>query len=113
MVEFERLKETAERLIKRLNDGGFRALDEALNATGKTAATYRYTYDRYIQYFQDKTLQEDLTEQDLYVGFAMAYSWMATIKQLDPRIGTIQNAVAALNRLRRLRPGGIFRWKNL
>lgn len=107
MVEFERIKETADRLIKRLNEGGLRALDEALNATGKTAATYRYTYDRYIQYFQDKSLQEDLTEQDLYVGFAMAYSWMATIKQLDPRIDTIQTAVSALSRLRRLRPSDV------
>ena len=107
MVEFERLKETAERLIKRLNEGGLRALDEALNATGKTAATYRYTYDRYIQYFKDKSLQEDLTEQDLYVGFAMAYSWMATIKQLDPRIDTIQTAVSALNRLRSLTPSDV------
>ena len=108
MVEFERLKETAERLINRLNEGGLRALDEALNATGKTAATYRYTYDRYIQYFREKSLQEELSEQDLYVGFAMAYSWMATIKQLDPRIDTIQNAVSALNRLRRLKPSDVM-----
>ncbi len=107
MVEFERLKETADRLIQRLNEGGLRALDETLNATGKTAATYRYTYDRYIQYFKDKSLQEALTEQDLYVGFAMAYSWMATIKQLDPRIDTIQSAVSALNRLRGLTPSDV------
>jgi hypothetical protein len=104
MVEIERLGSTAELLISRLNEGGLSALDQALNTTRKTSATYRYTYDRYLQYFRDKPSGGNLTEQDLYVGFGIAYSWMATIKQLDPRIKTVEAAVKALNQVRVLQP---------
>lgn len=99
MLEIERLIDTNKTLIKRLQKGGLNALDEVLNTTRKTAATYRYTYDRYLQYFRDKPAAENLTEQDLYLGFGCAYSWMATIKQLDPRLETINVAVDALNRV--------------
>jgi hypothetical protein len=104
MLEIERLIETSEKLIKRLQEGGLDALDEVLNTTRKTAATYRYSYDRYLQYFRDKPAGEILTEQDLYVGFGCAYSWMATIKQLDPRLETIDCAVEALNRVSSMYP---------
>ena len=107
MVEIERLGSTAELLISRLNEGGLTTLDQALNTTRKTSATYRYTYDRYLQYFREKPSGENLTEQDLYVGFGIAYSWMATIKQLDPRIKTVEAAVKALNQVRALQPADL------
>lgn len=103
MIEFTRLHETAERLVKRLETGGLPALDQVLNASTRTAATYRYTYDRFLRYFRDKPAKQPLDEQDLFVGFALAYSWMATIKQLDPTIDTVRAATSALNRLRDLR----------
>ena len=102
MVGVQSLRATADKLVARLNEGGVATLDEVLYSTRKTAATYRYTYDRYVQYFRDAG--EILTDQDLFVGFAMAYTWMATIKQLDPRIQTTESAVATLNRLRSLKP---------
>lgn len=104
MVEFARLKETSDRLIQRLDSGGLDALDHVLNATTRTAATYRYTYDRFLQYFRDRPASQPLTEQDLFVGFAMAHSWMATIKQLDPSTDTIRSAVESLNRVRSMKP---------
>ncbi len=107
MVEIERLGSTSELLINRLNEGGLTTLDQALNTTRKTSATYRYTYDRYLQYFREKPSGENLTEQDLYVGFGIAYSWMATIKQLDPRIKTVEAAVKALNQVRDLQPADL------
>lgn len=100
MVEFERLKATAEQLIARLSEGGLTALDEALNTSKWTAATYRYSYDRYLQYFRDKPAGDSLSELDLFIGFAMAYSWMATMKHLDPRIDTLQATAQSLNRIR-------------
>lgn len=107
MLEIERLIDTNEKLIKQLREGGLDALDRVLNTTRKTAATYRYSYDRYLQYFRDKPANEDLTEQDLYVGFGFAYSWMATIKQLDPSIKIIDSAVDALNKVRSMRPADL------
>ncbi len=107
MVEFARLKETSDRLIRRLDSGGLDALDHVLNATTRTAATYRYTYDRFLQYFRDRPASQPLTEQDLFVGFAMAHSWMATIKQLDPSTDTIRSAVECLNRVRGMRPDAL------
>lgn len=104
MLEIERLIDTNEKLIKKLREGGLGALDEVLNTTRKTAATYRYTYDRYLQYFRDKPASEELSEQDLYVGFGFAYSWMATIKQLDPRTEIIDSAVDSLNKVRSIHP---------
>ncbi|MEN8130686.1 MAG: hypothetical protein ABFS45_10940 [Pseudomonadota bacterium] len=104
MLEIERLIDTNGKLIKQLREGGLGALDEVLNTTRKTAATYRYTYDRYLQYFRDKPASEDLTEQDLYVGFGFAYSWMATIKQLNPRTEIIDSAVDSLNKVRSMHP---------
>lgn len=104
MVGIERLIDTNEQLIRRLREGGLSAIDRVLNTTRKTAATYRYSYDRYLQYFRDKPTHEVLTEQDLYVGFGFAYSWMATIKQLDPRIKVIASAVDSLNRVRAMHP---------
>lgn len=107
MVEIERLIDTNEQLIKRLREGGLEAIDRVLNTTRKTAATYRYSYDRYLQYFRDKSRNETLTEQDLYVGFGIAYSWMATIKQLDPRVKVVASAVDSLNRVRNMRPADL------
>ena len=104
MVGIERLIDTNEQLIRRLHGGGLKSIDKVLNTTRKTAATYRYTYDRYLHYFRDKSNAETLTEQDLYVGFGFAYSWMATIKQLDPRIEVIASAVDSLNRVRVMHP---------
>lgn len=103
MVEFERLAETARKLIVCVREGGIQGLDETLAASRTTFATYRYTYDRYVQYFRERRGQE-LTEQDLFVGFAFAYSWMATIKQLDPALVTISSGVAALNKVHILQP---------
>ncbi|MCP4407139.1 MAG: hypothetical protein GY807_05140 [Gammaproteobacteria bacterium] len=107
MLEIERLIDTNKKLIRQLREGGLDALDKVLNTTRKTAATYRYSYDRYLQYFRDKPAGEDLTEQDLYVGFGFAYSWMATIKQLDPRIKIIDSAVDALNEVRSIHPADL------
>ena len=104
MVGIERLIDTGEQLIRRLHEGGLTAIDKVLNTTRKTAATYRYSYDRYLHYFRDKSNSETLTEQDLYVGFGFAYSWMATIKQLDPRIEVVASAVDSLNRVRAMHP---------
>lgn len=98
MVEFERLAETAGKLIARIHGGGIRKLDEALAASRTTSGTYRYTYDRYVQYFQERR-EQNLTEQDLFVGFAFAYSWMSSIKQLDTTSETVNAAVMALNTL--------------
>jgi len=103
MIDFTRLQATSERLVRRLETGGLTALDQVLNASTRTAATYRYTYDRFLRYFRDKPAGQMIDEQDLFVGFALAYSWMATIKQLDPAIDTVRSATAALNRLRSLR----------
>lgn len=105
MIEFTYLQGTAERLVRRLETGGLTGLDQVLNASTKTAATYRYTYDRFLRYFRDKPEGRALEEQDLFVGFALAYSWMATIKQLDPAIDTVRAATAALNRLRSFQVG--------
>lgn len=102
MVTFERLAETAGRLITRLREGGIAGLDETLTASRTTSGTYRYTYDRYVQYFRER--QGELTEQDLFIGFAFAYSWMSSIKQLDPALVTVNSAVAALNKAHALRP---------
>lgn len=99
MIEFTQLQETAHKLASRLESGGLAALDQVLNASIRTAATYRYTYDRFLEYFEG-TRARPLNEQDLFVGFAMAYSWMATIKQMDPTIDTVGAATRALNRLR-------------
>jgi hypothetical protein len=104
MGEFARLKDTSEKLTQRLDKGGLDGLDHVLNATTRTAATYRYTYDRFLQYFRDRPTSQPLSEQDLYVGFAMAHSWMATIKQLDPSTDTIRSAVESLNRVRGMKP---------
>lgn len=104
MVGIERLIDTNEQLIRRLREGGLAAIDRVLNTTRKTAATYRYSYDRYLQYFREKSTTQTLTEQDLYVGFGFAYSWMATIKQLDPRIKVVASAVDSLNRVRAMHP---------
>jgi hypothetical protein len=103
MIEFERLAETAGRLVEQLREGGLERLDDTLTASRTTSGTYRYTYDRYLQYFREKRGQR-LTEQDLYVGFAFAYSWMASIKQLDPALSTVNTAVAALNQLHGMQP---------
>jgi hypothetical protein len=106
MVEFERLSDTAARLIARVRDGGIAALDEALTASRTTAGTYRYTYDRYVEYFRQRQGSR-LTEQDLFIGFAFAYSWMATIKQLDAARSTVTAAVAALSELHGARPSDL------
>jgi hypothetical protein len=98
MVEFERLAETAAKLTARLSEVGLAGLDETLTASRTTSGTYRYTYDPYVRYFRDKP-GNGLTEQDLFVGFAFAYSWMSSIKQLDPALATVASAVAALNKL--------------
>lgn len=103
MIEFERLAETAGRLVAQVREGGLERLDDTLTASRTTSGTYRYTYDRYLQYFREKRGQR-LTEQDLYVGFAFAYSWMASIKQLDPAIATVKAATAALNELHGIQP---------
>jgi hypothetical protein len=101
MVEFHRLAETAARLIVCLRDEGITGLDDTLTALRTTSMTYRYTYDRYVEYFKSKQ-SGALTELDLFVGFAFAYSWMSSIKQLDPSLGTVELAVAALNKLHAL-----------
>lgn len=103
MVDFERLASTADSLIARARQGGIQALDETLIASRTTSGAYRYTYDRYVQYFRERR-DKELTEQDLYVGFAFAYSWMSTIKQPDPTLGTVRDAVAALNNTHTLGP---------
>lgn len=103
MVEFERLAETASKIIADAQEGGVGRLDAALTSSRTTSGTYRYTYDRYIQYFQERRNQK-LTEQDLFIGFAFAYSWMSSIKQLDPALSTVRSAVVALNKLYALRP---------
>ncbi|MBA2410383.1 MAG: hypothetical protein H0V62_11705 [Gammaproteobacteria bacterium] len=106
MIEFERLAETGGRLVEQLREGGLERLDETLTASRTTAGTYRYTYDRYLQYFREKRGQP-LTEQDLYIGFAFAYSWMASIKQLDPALATVKAATAALNELHAMQPASL------
>lgn len=103
MIDFERLAETARRLITCLREGGIQALDDTLAASRITFASYRYTYDPYVQYFRERRGHE-LTEQDLFVGFAFAYSWMATIKQLDPALATVRSAVLALNQVHSWEP---------
>jgi hypothetical protein len=102
MVDFERLAATAERLVAR-TAGWNQALDEAFIASRMTAGAYRYTYDRYVQSFQERR-DKELTEPDLYVGFAFAYSWMSTIKQPDPSLVTVNAAVTALNNAHTLQP---------
>jgi hypothetical protein len=106
MVEFERLAETAEKLITRARERGITGLDETLTVSRTTSGTYRYTYDRYVQHFKEKR-NNALTEQDLFIGFAFAYSWMATIKQLDPALTVVSSAVSALNKLHALRPADL------
>ncbi len=56
-----------------------------------------------VQSFRERRGKE-LTEPDLYVSFAFAYSWMSTIKQPDPSLATVNAAVTALNNAHTLQP---------
>lgn len=102
MVDFERLPATAERLVARTAERNPGA-DEVFIASRTTAGAYRYTYGRGRAVFSGAARQE-LTEPDLYVGFALAYSWMSTIKQPDPSLATVNAAVTGLNNAHTLQP---------